>query len=91
MIPSELGEIQWDTLKNERLKKVRGASFEEILDSKYLGIWNHPSRPLQKVMLFEYKGYVWLVPFVRQGSEAFLKTLYRSRKYTKRYKRGELG
>ena len=90
MIPSEINEVRWDPLKNKRLKQVRGASFEEILDSKYLGIWNHPTKILQKVMLFEYKGYVWVVPFVRQGHEAFLKTLYASRKYTKLYERGEL-
>ena len=90
MHPSEIGEISWDDLKNKRLKKTRGVSFDEILESNYLGIWDHPSRPLQKLMLFERHGYIWMVPFVRQGDQVFLKTLYASRKYTKRYRRGEL-
>ena len=90
MMPSELGEIRWNDLKNERLKRTRGVSFDEILESNYLGIWNHPNRLFQKVMLFERKGYIWMVPFVREGDEVFLKTLYASRKYTKLYKRGEL-
>jgi hypothetical protein len=38
-------------------------------------------------LLFEYKNYVWLVPFVQNGDEMFLKTLYPSRKYTKVYKK----
>ena len=90
MMLSDIGDIRWNPLKNERLKKTRGVSFDEIMESNYLGIWNHPNRPLQQVMLFERKGYIWMVPFVRQGNEVFLKTLYASRKYTKRYKRGEL-
>jgi len=38
-------------------------------------------------MLFEYKGYIWVVPFVKANGEIFLKTLYPSRKYTKIYRK----
>lgn len=41
-------------------------------------------------MLFEYRGYVWVVPYVETGGELFLKTLFPSRKYTKLYKQGGL-
>ena len=42
-------------------------------------------------MLFEYRKYVWLVPFVQEeNGDIFLKTLYPSRKYTKLYKEGKL-
>jgi hypothetical protein len=41
-------------------------------------------------MLFEYKGKMWVVPFVDSEKERFLKTLYPSRKYTKLYEKGEL-
>jgi nucleoside permease NupC len=35
-------------------------------------------------MLFDYKNYIWIVPFVRnKDGSLFLKILYPSRKYTK--------
>lgn len=83
-------EFKWNTLKNERLKRARGISFEEILQAKPIGIKSHPSRELQEEMLFEWRNYVWVVPFVRAGDGIFLKTIYPSRKYTKKYRRGEL-
>ena len=83
-------EIRWDLLKNERLQKTRGVSFEEILKARLIDVRNHPKKERQKVMLFEYKGYVWVVPFVETEDEIFLKTVYPSRVYTKIYRRGEL-
>ena len=83
--------IRWDLLKSERLKKTRGVSFEEIIGAKLVDIKGHPSRENQKIMLFEHKGYIWVVPFVDTSDEIFLKTLYQSRQYTKMYKkRGHL-
>ena len=83
-------EIKWNLLKSERLKKVRGASFEEILQARLIAVKEHPGRKDQNVMLFEHKGYIWVVPYVIDGEDVFLKTLYPSRKYTKLYKRGEI-
>jgi hypothetical protein len=37
-------------------------------------------------MLFEYKKYIWVVPFVEEKDYYFLKTLFPSRKYTKIFK-----
>ena len=34
-------------------------------------------------MLFEYKGYAWVVPFVEEDDYYFMKTLFPSRKFTK--------
>jgi len=82
-------ELRWNLLKSERLRKVRGASFEGIIQSKLVGVKNHPGKPHQKIMLFKYKGYLWVVPCMESKEEIFLKTLYPSRKYTKIYKRGE--
>lgn len=82
--------INWNLLKNERLKKTRGTSFEEIIQSKLIAVKRHPQKAHQNIMLFEYKGYIWIVPYVISGEEIFLKTLYPSRKYTKIYKRGDL-
>ena len=80
--------IRWDPLKNERLKKTRGVSFEEISGAKMVDIKDHPSRANQKIMLFDHRGYIWLVPFVETDEEIFLKTVYPSRQYTKIYRRG---
>ena len=79
--------VRWNTLKSERLKKTRGVSFEEISSAKMVDIKDHPSRANQKIMLFDYKGYIWLVPFVETDEEIFLKTLYPSRQYTKIYRK----
>jgi hypothetical protein len=81
-------EIRFSKLKSERLKKVRGVSFEEIVKTRLICIQEHPSRKAQYIMFYDYRGYVWMVPFVEEDDHIFLKTLYPSRKYTKMYRRG---
>ena len=80
-------EIKWSPLKNEEVKRTRGVSFEEIINAKLIDIKKHPSRKNQDIMLFEYKEYVWVVPYVIEKDYIFLKTLFPSRKYTKEYKK----
>ena len=82
--------VRWDPLKSEWLKRARGVSFEEIVSARYVGIAEHPKRPHQKLMLFELDGYIWVVPYVRDGDDSFLKTAFPSRMYTKKWIRGEL-
>ena len=79
-------EIRWSLLKSERLKKTRGVSFEEILNAKLIGIKRHPSRKNQNIMIFEYKRYIWIVPYVIEKDYIFLKTIFPSRKFTKKYR-----
>ena len=79
-------DVRWNLLKNERLKKTRGVSFEEIVNSKLIAVLKHPSRENQNIMLYEYKNYVWIVPYVEENEYYFLKTIFPSRKYTKIYK-----
>ena len=81
--------IKWNLVKSERLKKVRGASFEEILGAKLIAVKKHHNWEGQNILLFEHRGYIWVVPYVMEGEDLFLKTLYPSRKYTKLHKRGE--
>jgi len=83
-------ELRWSFLKSERLKRTRGVSFEEIIHARLVAVKEHPSRPHQRIMLFDYKGYLWVVPCAEQSDEIFLKTLYPSRQYTQRYRRGEV-
>ena len=83
-------EIRWSHLKSERVKRTRGVSFEEILSAELVGVKRHPKRESQDIMLFKYKSYIWIVPYVQEKDYIFLKTLFPSRKYTKIYRKGEL-
>lgn len=85
-----MADIRWDINKSDKLKRERGISFEEIIQAKLLAIKEHPNRTHQSVMLFEYQHYIWVVPYVVNGNEIFLKTLFQSRKYTKMWRRGEI-
>ena len=79
-------KIRWCAEKNRVLKYQRGVTFGEMLRHRVIGIVDSPGRPGQRKLLFEYHGYVWVVPFVAQGDEVFFKTMYPCRKYTKLYK-----
>ena len=83
-------EIRWNKVKSERLKKVRGVSFEELLTADMVAIKRHPNKLWQNIMLFRYRGYIWVTPYVEEKDYIFLKTLYPSRKYTKMHRKGEL-
>lgn len=50
-----------------------------------MGIEKHPQKPHQHYMLFEYKKYIWVVPYVADEGGYFLKTAFPSRKHTKIY------
>ena len=79
-------EIRWSVVKSERLKRTRGVSFDELIQSKLVAIKKHPKREDQNIMLFEHKAYIWIVPYVENEDMIFLKTLYPSRKYTKLFR-----
>lgn len=80
--------IIWSATKSARLKRIRGVSFEELVTAKFLDILKNPNRENQGILIYEYKGYVWAVPFVMEGERGiFLKTLYPCRKYKKLYKK----
>jgi hypothetical protein len=82
------GTIRWSILKNIRLKLTRRISFKEIIHAKLLDVIDHPSRNDQKILICEYKKYMWVVPFVFEKKGIFLKTIYPSRKFKKFYKKG---
>lgn len=79
--------VDWNPTKSLRLKRIRGASFEEIFEGELLDICENPARNGQHILIFNYRGYIWAVPCVIEGEKIFLKTLYRSRKYQKIYKK----
>lgn len=82
----------WNSEKNELLKTERGISFEEVVLNIQLGnevdIFEHPNQeryPGQQISVVVIEGYVYLVPFVENEEEVFLKTIIPSRKATKQY------
>ena len=83
-------EFRWSEIKNKRLKKLRNITFNEILNAKLILDYSHPKIENQRLMLFEYKNYIWVVPYVEEKNYNFLKTIYPSRKLTQKYRRGEL-
>ena len=79
--------------KNKLLVEERGISFEEIvnaiLEEKLIDVVDHPNQtkyPGQKLFIVDIDNYVYAVPFVMENKEtAFLKTIYPTRKLTKKY------
>ncbi len=85
-------KYEWNEEKDKSLRKERKISFEEIIDAlkkgKLLDRFKHPNEeqyPHQEIMVVEIEGHAYLVPFVEDEEKYFLKTIYRSRKATKKY------
>lgn len=83
---------RWDHDKNERLKRERGVSFEQVVmhieRGDLLGVYGHPNKdryPGQQVLVVKIEKYVYLVPFVEAQEGKFLKTIIPSRKATREF------
>jgi uncharacterized DUF497 family protein len=84
--------FRWGPEKNETLKATRGLSFESIVVAIEAGglldILAHPNQakyPRQRVLVVACDNYVYLVPFVEEEDNFFLKTIIPSRKATRDY------
>ena len=84
--------FSWNMEKNGTLKSERGISFEEIVLNMQLGnevdVFEHPNQdryPGQRISVVLVEKYAYLVPFVEDDNEIFLKTVIPSRKATKQY------
>ncbi|HFD33021.1 MAG TPA: BrnT family toxin [Gammaproteobacteria bacterium] len=82
----------WSLEKNEELIKERGISFERVIqhieNERVLDVIQHPNTskyPSQRMFILEIDNYAYLVPFVENNSEIFLKTIIPSRKATRKY------
>jgi len=87
--------FSWNIEKNEQLKKERSISFEEVVfhveRGQLLDIVEHPNQEKyagQRILIVNINDYVYLVPFVEDENEVFLKTIIPSRKATRKYLRG---
>ncbi|MCP4255750.1 MAG: toxin [Candidatus Scalindua sp.] len=84
--------------KNEILALNTGITFEEIVQRIQSGAkvieTDNPDKkkyPKQKIMIVDVEGYAYLVPYVIEENEYFLKTIIPSRKATKKYLGGKNG
>ena len=81
--------FDWNSEKNEKLIRERGVSFEmclvKIEGKDILDVLDNINYPNQKIFVLEIDNYVYLVPFVENEDEIFLKTIIPSRKFTKKY------
>lgn len=81
----------WNNEKNEQLKNERDISFEEVVfyieRGDLLDTIQNPSEKYQNQRMFivNINHYAYLVPFVEDEKEIFLKTIIPSRKATKKY------
>ena len=82
----------FDPQKNRNLIELRGISFEEVISVlEHKGpidiVRHHNDEKYshQKLYVVDIRGYAYLVPFVERENEIFLKTIFPSRKATKKY------
>lgn len=84
--------LLWDVPKNEKFKRERGITFEEVANAIAAGgvldVVGHPATrkyPGQRIYVVEIRDYVYLVPYVETEEHQFLKTIIPSRKARKKY------
>ncbi len=88
--------FRWANEKNEWLKEHRGVSFEQVVilmeRADVLETIEHPNQdkyPGQKIATIWIDDYAYLVPYVQESDELFLKTIIPSRKATNKYTRSK--
>jgi len=84
--------INWNTEKSVSLKTLRGVCFEDVIffieRGEILDDYLHPNQetyPGQRIMVINVANYAYIVPYVENEDELFLKTIIPSRKATQRY------
>lgn len=84
--------IHFSNEKEKLLVRIRKVSFNDVTKAinkgKVVDIIDHPNKnkyPNKRIFILKVKNYIIAVPFVENRDEIFLKTIYRSHKYTKKY------
>ena len=84
--------FNWNSDKNQELILSRNVSFEELIfHIEHGGLLDdivHPNvsdYPHQRIFIVRIEDYAYLVPYVEDETEVFLKTIIPSRKFTKLY------
>ena len=84
--------INWNTEKSLKLKESRGICFEDVVyyieKGDILDDYLHPNQKKyqgQRIMVIGINNYAYLVPYIENEEEIFLKTIIPSRKATEIY------
>ena len=84
--------LAWNDEKNAFLKEQRGVCFDDVVsainEGHVLDIIQHPQKsryPNQLIYVVLINEYVYCVPCVEDDEKIFLKTIFPSRKFTKKY------
>jgi len=84
--------MNWSAEKNRTLIQERGVSFEDVVFSLQSGCLLddivHPNKDKygnQRIFIVVIDDYAYLVPYVENSEEIFLKTIIPSRKATRQY------
>lgn len=84
--------INWSTKKSVELKSSRGICFEDVVffieRGDILDDYLHPNQkdyPGQRIMVINIANYAYVIPYIENDEELFLKTIIPSRKATQRY------
>ena len=84
--------IEWSPLKNLELKQRYGFGLERVLlalsEGALLDEQAHPNPsryPDQRVLIVAIEGYAWVIPFVFDDTSMFWKTMFPSRKATRKF------
>lgn len=79
-------------MPNQQLMSERGISFEDVLfalqSEGLLDDGAHPNKdkyPNQRLFVVRIDDYAWLVPYIENEKELFLKTIIPSRKASKQF------
>jgi len=87
--------FNWSAEKNRSLIRERGVSFEEVVVHMQSGgllddmVHHNPDAyPNQRIFIVAIADYVYLVPYVEDSDQLFLKTIIPSRKFTRLYSGG---
>ena len=85
---------EWNEEKNTLLNNERNICFEDVVfalkNDQLLDIILSPTHVDQKCFVVEIKEYAYVIPYVYvSSSKLFLKTIYASRKYTKKLLKGK--
>lgn len=89
--------FNWSSEKNQQLIVERGRSFEEaIFHIQNGGLLDDIVRPNardypdQQIFVVRIDDYAYLIPYIENQEEIFLKTIIPSRKFTRIYLGGEI-
>ncbi len=85
----------YDPEKDAKLRMDRGIGFQEVIalivSRELIAVREHHNAdryPNQLICEVCTGGYVYVVPIVVEGKKAFVKTIYPSRKATRKHKKG---